>query len=200
MKRLTKALAVIGALSLVAALAGGIGLMVAVRHGFSARDQPSAMEAVVARAMREASIPARARALINPLKATPDVLADARAHWADHCAACHANNGSGDTQMGKNLYPKAPDMRRQPTQGLSDGELYFIIENGIRLTGMPAWGKGDDDDEDTWKLVAFIRHLPALTREEQQEMERMTPKSLHEEQEEKEEEEFLKGRDVSNTK
>lgn len=154
----------------------------------------------MARAMRSASIPGRATMLTSPVKATPETLADARAHWADHCATCHANNGSGDTPVGKNLYPKAPDMRGQATQGLSDGELYFIIENGIRLTGMPAWGKGGDDDDDSWKLVAFIRHLPALTSEEQQEMERMNPKGTDEQQEEKEEEEFLKGGDVSDKK
>jgi len=68
--------------------------------------------------------------------------------------------------MGKNLYPKAPDMRASLTQNLSDGELYSIIQNGIRLTGMPAWGQAIDNDKDTWSLVAFIGHLPKVTPEE----------------------------------
>ena len=69
-----------------------------------------------------------------------EVLADARAHWADHCAVCHANNGSGDTMYGKTMYPRPPDMRQKDTQEMSDGELYYTIKNGVRLSGMPAFG------------------------------------------------------------
>ena len=61
--------------------------------------------------------------------------------------------------MGRNLYPKAPDMRQSGTQRLSDGELYWIIENGVRLTGMPSWGDGSGNDQDTWKLVHVVRHM-----------------------------------------
>jgi len=66
------------------------------------------------------------------------LIAEAKAHFADHCAICHANNGSGNTEIGRNLYPKAPDMRLPQTLNLTDGELYYTIHNGIRLTGMPA--------------------------------------------------------------
>ena len=93
---------------------------------------------------------------------TPANLARARAHFADHCAICHANNGSGNTDIGRNLYPKAPDMRLPQTQNLTDGELYYTIHNGIRLTGMPAWGSAEKD-EDSWELVLFIHNLPQLT-------------------------------------
>ena len=135
-----------------------------VRRGFSARDEPSWVEKVVARRVRALAVPARARDAKNPVSPTPEVLADARGHFADHCAVCHANDGSGRTTIGQNLYPKAPDMREPDTQRLTDGELYYIIQNGIRLTGMPAWGEeGDENDEDSWKLVHFIRHLNELT-------------------------------------
>ncbi len=127
---------------------------------------------------------------------TPEVLAEARAHWADHCASCHANDGSGDTLMGKRLYPPAPDMRRPLTQNLSDGELFFVIQNGVRLTGMPAWGGSDRDSEDSWKLVRFIRHLPALTLAERREMEKLNPKGPDDRKEEEEEDKFLKGEDT----
>jgi hypothetical protein len=82
-------------------------------------------------------------------------------------------------------------------RSLSEGELYFIIENGVRLTGMPAWGPGGDDDLDSWKLVAFIRHLPGLTRQEETEMEKINPKGPQNRQEGKEEEDFLKGRETA---
>ena len=68
-------------------------------------------------------------------------------------------------------------MRTGSTQSLSDGELFHIIENGVRLTGMPAWGTGSPESERaSWTLVQFIRHLPALTTTELSEMERLNPK------------------------
>ena len=95
--------------------------------------------------------------------------------------------------MGKRMYPRAPDMRQAATQNLSDGELFYVIQNGIRFIGMPAWGGSDHDAEDSWKLVHFIRHLPVLTLEERKEMENLNPKGPDERKEEEEEERFLKG-------
>jgi hypothetical protein len=91
------------------------------------------------------------------------------------------------------LYPKAPDMRRADTQSLSDGELYFIIHNGIRMSGMPAWGPDSDHDHDSWALVHFIRHLSSLSAAELEDMKRYNPRSPAEMEEEKQEEEFLNG-------
>lgn len=115
-------------------------------------------------------------------------------HFADHCASCHGNDGSGATQIGRNLYPKAPDMRLAATQTLSDGELFYIIENGVRFTGMPAWSTGTlEGAEATWHLVRFIRHLPALTPEELREMDALNPKTPSELEEETKDREFLNG-------
>lgn len=164
-----------------------------VRRGFSTRDNPSAFETFAARTARRLAVPATLRNQKNPISPSADVLAEARAHFADHCATCHGNDGSGQTQIGRNLYPKAPDMRLPATQRLSDGELYSIIHNGIRLTGMPAWGGAHGEDTDSWKLVLFIRHLPELTEAERKEMERYNPKSETETSEEQEEQEFLRG-------
>jgi mono/diheme cytochrome c family protein len=67
---------------------------------------------------------------------------------------CHGNDGKGRTLIGQNLYPKTTDLSLPQTQQLGDGELFYIITNGIRLTGMPAWGTGTpEDDEATWGLV-----------------------------------------------
>jgi mono/diheme cytochrome c family protein len=175
------------------ALATGAAFVLGA-HGFSAREPPSGAERWVARRARSAALHADARARTNPVADSPEVQADALAHWADHCAACHSNNGSGDAQMGKHMYPPAPDMRQADTQDLSDGELFYIIQNGIRLTGMPAWGSGAaHDEQDSWKLVRFIRHLPTLTPEEEREMQGLNPKSPDELKEEQEEREFLNG-------
>jgi len=186
-------------------LAGAIALCIVVgiacdvflktrANGFSARAQPSVLERRIARQARAMALPASAKARTNPIADSPEVLAEARAHWADHCAACHSNNGSGGAEMAKHMYPPAPDMRQPDTQNLSDGELFYIIQNGVRLTGMPSWGSGaDHDEQDSWKLVRFIRQLPKLTTEEEQEMQTLNPKSPEELKEEEEEREFLNG-------
>ena len=134
-----------------------------VRHSFSARTAPTAIEAVVARNLRRLATQPGVRSLKQPLSPTPLNIAEARDHFADHCAICHANDGSGRTMIGSNMYPPAPDMRSNPTQALTDGELMYIIKNGIRFTGMPGW---DGKDEENWKLVLFIRHIPKLGPEE----------------------------------
>jgi len=132
-------------------------------HGFSARAQPSPIEAFLARKARGLATPANAKILKNPLAPTPLTIAEGRDHFADHCAVCHANTGSGKTLINSGLYPPAPDLRKEESQQLSDGELMYIIKNGIRFTGMPGWG---GEDEENWKLVLFIRHLPHLTAQE----------------------------------
>ena len=181
------------------ALLTGLALIRQSR-GFSTRDQPTAMERWVAAQARAMAMPAEAKSRTNPVGNSPEVLAEASAHWADHCFSCHANDGSGDTVVGKNLYPPAPDMRLPATQQLTDGELFYIIQNGIRLTGMPAWGTGtSQDEEDSWKLVHFIRHLPRITLEEKKAMEKLNPKSPDDLREEQEEEKFLRGEDSNET-
>jgi len=163
-------------------------------QGFSTRQQPTGMEAAVARNMRRLAIPSAAKDLINPMPLTPALMVEARHHFADHCAVCHANDGSGNTELGKNLYPKAPDMRQQTTQSLSDGELYFIIHNGVRLSGMPAWGEESGHDHDSWALVHFIRRLPSLSADELQDMQQFNPVTRAELDEERKENEYLNGK------
>ena len=169
-----------------------------LRSGFSTHEEPSVVEALLARAMRGFAAPADLRGVKNELPFSPAVLADGRAHWADHCAVCHGNDGKGDTAIGQHLYPKAPDMTLPATQDLSDGELFAIIENGVRLTGMPGWGNGTAQSAyGSWALVHFIRRLPQLTPAEIAEMEALNPKSAAEWEALRAEQEFLEGGDAS---
>lgn len=188
-----------GAIVLVVIVAAVAFISLRTRaNGFSTRATPSELEEFAARTARGMALPVGARDKRNPIANSSEILREARAHWADHCALCHANDGSGDSPMGRLMYPHAPDMRKELTQRRTDGELFYIIENGIRLSGMPAWGSGTDQDvKDTWKLVHFIRHLPDLSPEEIREMERLNPKSLDELEEERQEEQFLKGQPPS---
>jgi mono/diheme cytochrome c family protein len=170
-----------------------------MQRGFSTRTEPMQMEKALATMIRRQTIPSRYKTMKNPVAANPEAIHEGMSHWADHCATCHANNGSGDTMYGTTMYPRPPDMRQKDTQELSDGELYYTIKNGVRLSGMPAFGDPGDDDTNSWKLVAFIRHLPQLVPGEETEMQRLNPKSPEELREEKEEEDFLKGNAQSAT-
>ena len=166
-------------------------------RGITARAQPGAVETTIAQTMRRLAIPRSDRNRENPVRMTSEVLAAGMAHYADHCAVCHANDGSGDTEMGRNLYPKAPDMRQKATQDLTDGELFYIIENGVRLTGMPGWGTGTPEGaEQTWHLVHFIRYLPMLTVAELERMAELNPVSRGQIRQEEEEKRFLEGGDA----
>ncbi|GAC1419088.1 MAG: hypothetical protein NVSMB62_11460 [Acidobacteriaceae bacterium] len=164
-----------------------------MRHGFSTRTPPSGMETVMATSMRDMAVPARYKTMKNPVAVTPAVIHAGLAHYADHCAVCHANNGSGESMLGKSMYPRPPKLTGE-TQTMSDGEIYYPIVYGIRLSGMPAFGDdATDNDVESWKLVAFIRHLPHLTPEEEQEMEHLNPTGPDEYEEDKEELQFLNG-------
>ena len=187
---------VILAVVLVAAVLAILAAASLLHNGLSSRATPTSFEAMLARNARHMAIPAEGRRQQNPVAASPDNLRDARLHFADHCAICHGNDGTGDTLIGKGLYPKPPDLRATETQKLSDGEIFWIIENGVRFTGMPAFGGSHGSQEDSWKLARFIRHLPQLSNDERMEMEHNNPKGPEDRTEEKEEEDFLRGAPV----
>jgi len=168
-------------------------------RGFSARADPTFPEIFAAQTARSLAMPSDARARANPVAKTPEALKEAMEHWADHCAVCHGNDGAGQVPMGKQMYPHAPDMRKEATQTLTDGELFYIIENGIRLSGMPGWGGSKAGEQASWKLVHFIRHLPDLSSEEIARMEKLNPKSPDEIQQEQAEEQFLNGETPAET-
>ena len=188
---------ILAVLVLAVVAAAGLGGYVLSR-GLSARDEPSGAEAFIARRLRRMAMPGRSRELKNPVQASPEVLSGATAHFADHCASCHGNDGRGNTLIGRGLYPKPPDMTESSTQNLTDGEIYYIIENGIRFTGMPAFGEepGNNNDLESWDLVHFIRHLPRMTSEEIEQMKEMNPKSPSESAKEEEIRKFLQGDDT----
>ncbi len=183
--------------ALVGVLAGGAIVYTITARGLSTRVAPSAAEERLALAMRYLATPSAVRASPNPVEPTASVLDQSLEHFADHCASCHGNDGSGETAIARSFYPPAPDMRAARTQALTDGELFSIIEHGIRLTGMPAWGTGTPDGErDSWALVHFIRRLPHLTSDEIARMEGLNPKPPRQFRVEEEARRFLAGEDA----
>jgi len=196
-KRLDRVRPVIKAMLLLTGIGVVIGAAVFLyigSQGISAKAEPGRFETLIARTMRRLAVPSGDRDLKNPVPLTTEVVAAGMSHYADHCAACHGNDGSGETAIGVGMYPKPPDMRLSPTQSLTDGELFYIIENGIRLTGMPAWGDGTSEGEQgSWHMVHLIRKLPTFTQEEIAQLQAMNPRSPAEILAEEEMRKFLAG-------
>lgn len=133
--------------------------------GLSADGQPGRIEQVVARNLVRLSIPASAKRMENPFRTDPEAWRTAAAHYEDHCAACHGPDGRAQTVLASAFYPKVSDLTQPVVQRLTDGELFYIIQNGVRWTGMPAW-RLQHSEEDSWRLVTFVRKLPTLTEKD----------------------------------
>src|SRR5579864_3176410 len=152
---------------LIPAIVAMICIAVVIRRGFNANAAPSAFETFVARAVRNYAIPSRDRNQTNPLNTSTELIQEGRDHFVARCAVCHGNDGSGVTQTGTSFYPRVPDLRSPATQNLTDGDLHYIIENGVQLTGMPAGAAHHAASaDDSWPLVTFIRSLRTLTAAE----------------------------------
>jgi mono/diheme cytochrome c family protein len=132
-----------------------VGLML----GCTAGKQPSNVETVLANMAKDVAIPIQARALTNPVPASDETVNQGQQLYTQSCALCHGSDGRGRTDLGRNMYPPAMDLNSPHVQHWTDAELFWIIQNGVRLTGMPSW-KAGLSEADTWKVVDFLRSLP----------------------------------------
>src|SRR5262245_18347836 len=155
-----------------------VGLGYARTTGLKSQPAPGPIETRLAQMVRSTAIPAAERSHSNPQPADQDARARGLEHFASYCALCHANDGTGaNSTFGQGLFPRPPDLRTT-AQSLTDGELFYIIEKGVRFTGMPAFGTGERTsavEKQTWELVTFIRHIPQLTPDEIGYMESLNP-------------------------
>ena len=147
----------------------GLAAAVVVLSGLfnvSAIAPPSAIEKRLAEVALDRSVARRAPKGPNPIAASPGGLQGGIAHYKEMCVFCHGAPGVDASEAGEGLNPPAPDLTLAKVQRRTDGELFWILQNGIRMTGMPAFGPTHKDEE-IWKIVAFLRHLPKLTPEEE---------------------------------
>ena len=154
-----------------------VGLL-SLTNLFSATTAPGRFETAVALRVRNMSIPAEARRAQNPFAGQKDAWRTGADHFEDHCAVCHGDDGHGRGEIGQNMSPRVPDMTTARTQALTDGDLFYVISSGVRWTGMPAW-KGEHTPEETWRLVSFIRHLPRLTADEMEQIQKASEGHEH---------------------
>jgi mono/diheme cytochrome c family protein len=124
------------------------------------------MEAKVATFALNKSVARRAPADKNPFQPTPEVLKEGLDHYRENCVVCHGAPGVDVSEIGQGLNPPSPELTLPRVQRRPDGELFWIVSNGIRMTGMPAF-KPTHKPEEIWKMVAFVRHLEEITADEQ---------------------------------
>jgi len=129
--------------------------------GCTAHKKPSEAETTLANFAKDVVIPIEAENLKNPLPATQGILRQGQQVYMQSCALCHGTDGRSKTNLGRSMYPPAMDLTSPHVQHWKDAELFWIIQNGVRLTGMPSW-KDSISAEDTWKLVNLIHHLPDM--------------------------------------
>ena len=136
-------------------------LLGAMFSGCTADKHPSQDETGLANAAKDVAIPLEAGKMQNPLPDSAEVVSQGREVYLGSCAQCHGGDGRGDSEIGHAMNPPAMDLTSAHVQHWSDAELFWIVQNGVRLTGMPAW-KSSLSENETWELARFIHELPSL--------------------------------------
>jgi mono/diheme cytochrome c family protein len=159
MKRvLVTILAALVGLAALAAVIVGTGI-----YNVAADEPHTALVFRVLEAARERSIAVRADDIEVPSLDDRAMVRRGAGNYDAMCAGCHLAPGNEDSELRSGLYPVPPDLTKHTR--LDPAEAFWVIEHGIKSTGMPAWGKSMDDRY-IWDVVAFVRVLPSLSAEQ----------------------------------
>lgn len=156
-------LGVVSGVVLVAA--GAAAVVYTGSFNTAATVPPGRLEKRIATFALDRSVAKRAPDRKNPLPANAETLREGLREYRSHCLVCHGAPGVDPGSIGQGLNPGAPDLSLPRVQARTDGQLFWLTSEGIRMTGMPAFGPTEDEEE-IWHMVAFVRHLPELTDDE----------------------------------
>jgi mono/diheme cytochrome c family protein len=124
--------------------------------------------------VRDRSIASRARDIVVPNDLSdPARISSGAGQYGEMCSGCHLVPGMERTEISRGLYPRAPELRRKTD--LTAAEQFWIVKHGVKMTGMPAWGV-THSDELLWDVVALLRKLPELTKEQYEALVKSAPK------------------------
>ena len=160
-----------------------VGLLVAAvlatgAYNVAATSTPSKAEARLATWALNRSVARHATTTHNPLPGSPATWRAGLAHYKENCVVCHGAPGVDAAELGQGLNPAAPDLTLPRIQARPDGELFWIVSNGIRTTGMPAFSPTHKPEE-IWQIVSFVRHLEGLTADEQKALKAVVDEEAH---------------------
>jgi mono/diheme cytochrome c family protein len=142
---------------LLIALCAGFAIS---RASISALDEPGRLETVLATRAKHVIVAHQtAKMHIAEIPTSPAGTNAGQILFSVECASCHGKDGRSPTHIGQSMYPRVPDLGSPEVQEWSDPELFWIIQHGIRLSGMPGFQKFDTDEQ-LWFLVHYIRTLP----------------------------------------
>jgi mono/diheme cytochrome c family protein len=131
-----------------------------MRFNLTAQREPGAAETRLANLSKRYFIYRASRHGIPPRpQDTKASIERGGSHYGLDCSVCHADDGRSQRPLGLGMYPRASDLTSKQVQSYSDQELFWIIQNGIRFTGMPAFGSVETPDH-VWDLVNYVRTLP----------------------------------------
>lgn len=162
MKRTLFDILIFGAVAMMAVLI--LIFLIMPSMNWSAARKPGRMENKLAGYVTSNWIRRNAGTQPNPLPPRPENLKAGQEDFDEHCAGCHGLNGDGENRFEADFNPRIPKLTGG-AQKWSDGELYFIIANGISMTGMPGFGKNHDPKE-IWGMILWVRHLAQLSQPE----------------------------------
>ncbi len=150
---------------------GGVLLLVAIavaavsQFTLSALPEPGRTETLLATKAKHYLVRRSTREGIPPVPGDRQVgIKEGDRLFGTECGACHGASGHNPTDAGRWMYPRAADLTSRDVQAYSDQEVFWIIKNGIRLSGMPAFGRVESE-EHIWNLVFYVRALPKATPE-----------------------------------
>jgi len=147
---------------------------------WSATRKPGQMESRLADYITSNWIRRHAARQTNPFRPTPENLKAGQGDFEEHCSTCHGLDGSGENRFEADFYPPVPNLT-DVAQKWSDDELYFIIANGISMTGMPGFARNHDSKE-IWGMILWVRHLAQLSPPEKAAIESRTHMSTEQHQ------------------
>ncbi|KPU95694.1 hypothetical protein APR50_09760 [Variovorax paradoxus] len=165
------------AAAIVVAIVGLAGVWWTGGYNVAADEAHSRPVASALTSMRERSISARAQGIPVPDLDAPQMVAAGAKQYAQMCVQCHLAPGKDDSDLRKGLNPQPPNLY---SHGVHDpARAFWAIKHGVKMTGMPAWGR-THDDQTLWSMVAFLQRMPKLSPAEFEQLARQSP-STHQE-------------------
>lgn len=159
MKYMIASIAVLSAIAL-----GGLGIVMTGAFNVAATDPHSDLVQWVTHTTMRRSVAVRSAGITAPEGFTEAQARDGFNEFSAMCAGCHGAPGKMRGMAGKGLYPRPPDLAIVAPDW-DNKSLFWIVKNGIKMTGMPAFGP-THDDQTIWNIVAFVRQLPNMTSDQ----------------------------------
>ncbi len=158
--------------ALAAVLVLGLAIALSGAFNVAATNPDSALTTWVLHTTMRRSVAMRSSDIVPPKSFSDEDVRRGFEEFNAMCVTCHGAPGKKRSLAGKGLRPQAPNLVNA-ARHWNAGNLYWIVKNGIKMTGMPAFGP-THDDATLWNIVAFVSRLPDMTEKQYQQLEEQT--------------------------